>query len=189
MHEIWSWIFWYPLAPITYPVVCILYTTGFLRPPSAWRPEGPAELLTHYADYPTEPLPSPRPRRLTLPLRPWRMGDISIRQKTQGQAQSMLFSKLPVEIRMLIYDLALSGDGRTIHIVRRRRDHLSHVRCTNQDGRCKGYECFRWWTPSSLHRSGSDNGTINKTHGGLLPLLSSCRRMYVYRYQHQQRIH
>src|ERR1700712_5790407 len=52
----------------------------------------------------------PRERRLTLPLLP----EASNRQRTSPQPESRLFSMLPAEIRLLIYEFALSGN--TLHV-------------------------------------------------------------------------
>lgn len=117
------------------------------------------------------PLPKIRPRALTLRF----PGTSNITPPSHSkQAQSRLFAKLPLELRELIYVEVLRGDGAPMHIVRKENNRLGHLRCKDrcyeQTDRCTGYMNGDTgdWGPA---------GDCVETHGGLLPLLRTCRRM------------
>lgn len=117
-----------------------------------------------------------RQRRLTLPLPPQSSSMLVTQLKTNEQVQSLFFFRLPVEIRTIIYEKVLGGEGRLLHIVRPTEGCFSHIRCTSLDRKCKNYECFQTWTPEV--EDPKRLGTFHKTHGHLLPLLKSCRKAY-----------
>lgn len=183
MYPIVSSILRILLAAIIYPVyygasiLGLSYSPGGLHP-SGWAsdPEATWQHLTTYCNRPTKPLPATRQRRLTLPLPPQSFSMFVAQQKTNDQVQSLLFFKLPVEIRMIIYEKALGGEGRLLHIVRPTEDSFSHIRCTMLDGKCKDYRCFKMWTPDV--ENPKRRGTFHKTRGHILPLLMSCRKAY-----------
>lgn len=126
----------------------------------------------HLKSTPT-PLPTRRLRTLTLPLPPRSLDVFSTVSKTRDQDQSLLFARLPLEIRMQIYKIALSGDGFPIHLIRRVPDFISHVRCDKMDGTCYRYRCFE---PYRIV-PGENRLIVHSTDGALLPLLLSCRQM------------
>jgi hypothetical protein len=106
------------------------------------------------------------------------------RGKTLDQSQSRLM-QLPYELRQMIWRATI-GDS-TFHMILK-RNKLGHIRCKapsavdcplGYNGTTLSRECC-WgtvdsaniWLPSATH---SDEGT----DGDLLPLLQSCRQMYV----------
>ena len=122
----------------------------------------------------TNPLPDPEWKRIISYIR-------RSRQKNEPQAQSIFFSKLPLELRELIYEEVLAGrDGRLLHIIRT-GGKLAHWRCRvqNEDGYCdpKGLRCLEGWLrykASTWHPA--ETGRLRwKADGGLLPLLRTCR--------------
>ncbi|CAF9927985.1 MAG: hypothetical protein ALECFALPRED_003921 [Alectoria fallacina] len=132
-------------------------------------------MLTRYRDSPAKPLPAKRPRSLTLLLPPKESHSSSAAvQKTDEQTQSLLFAKLPMEIRTMIYGMALSGEGQLLHIVRVSPHSISHLRCSKADGgQCRYYECFDFY-----EEDGEKLSARKRTHGNLLPLTLSCRKVY-----------
>lgn len=146
---------------------CNLHRGGCVRRPS------PGWFEVH-KESPPKQLPARRQRALTLPLPPKSLNVFGTVQKTNGQDQSHLLTKLPWEIRLQIYELTLSGDGFPMHLVRRVPTHISHIRCCRRDANCYRYDCFR----SFDSEPGVKIIKYNRTHGGLLPLLLSCRRVY-----------
>ena len=174
-HEILIWIFF----PILYPLGRILTYYGFGElHPSDWATEYSIPYLRSYRNQVPKPVLQGRRRRLTLPSSDSRAEFLSVNgQKTKEQSQSLLFSKFPAEIRIIIFGMALSGDGQVLHIVRPTREHFSHIRCTLPLGRCRDYQCFTYWTPDV--ENPRKRGTFHRTHGCLLPLLLTCRKLYV----------
>lgn len=136
------------------------------------------------------PLPSRR-RALTLPLPPCpaRSGRPSrTRQTTADQLQSVLYGRFPAEIREMIYEYALC-DFTHIHLFRRRDNRLGHYKCYSvhrpdsqllrpgiyDAGEAKGCKypaltCTEAWIPGRWQ----DNEITE-----LLPLLKTCRRVYI----------
>ncbi|KAL3486291.1 hypothetical protein BJX62DRAFT_242146 [Aspergillus germanicus] len=115
-----------------------------------------------------------RKRALTIPLsHPARI--LWRRQKTADQSQSILFRKLPLEVRELIYQYTsyfpdrvgstISGMGLDIHVFSH-AGKLVWRRCSGVDGvGCSGH-CYRKFyghTPRSAN---------------LLPIVLTCRRIY-----------
>ena len=74
------------------------------------------------------PLPFSRPRNLTLPL-PRISTELGSLQYTKEQLQSTFFTKLPVEVRLVVYRYVLVGSSRTIHVIRKQYKRLGHFRC------------------------------------------------------------
>ena len=170
-------ILFYLFYPFLYILGEILtyYGVGQLHPKD-WALEYSPFFLTRHSRRPVAPLPSIRPRQLSISSSPSdENARVSVQQSTNDQRQSMFFCKLPAELRVIIYEMAFSGEGKILHIVRPSEDCFSHVRCTREVGMCKDYECFEYWTPDP--EKPSKQGTFHTTHGNLLPLLLSCRRM------------
>lgn len=164
------------LFPILYPLGYALTRlwVGRLYPIDQ-APKPSSNYLIGYRSQSTKPLPTIRPRRLTLPLPSQNQSVLAIVQRTGSQAQPTLFTKFPAEIRLLVYELILSGSGGVMHMVRPAPDCLSHVRCTKRNGRCEDYECFKYWTPDQ--EDPKKRGTFHRTSGDGLPLLLTCRKM------------
>lgn len=97
------------------------------------------------------------------------------------QEQSLFFSKLPIDIRRMIYDYVLvSPDDRVLHIASSWRRLFSR-RCheTNTDPRGWRHRCW-----SSMGVQAEDGTTVDWSEDGTKPprpsffgLLRSCRRM------------
>lgn len=98
-------------------------------------------------------MPAPRQRALTIPSDDWQED-----QYTLDQPQSAFMTKLPLEIRRLVYEKALGG--RVIHtgLIDGR---LSARRCGSGEG------C----------RCGNINTSEEQTLDLALPLLRTCRLM------------
>lgn len=135
-------------------------------------------------------LPKTRKRALTHPLPPMESRSMPFnlrrsRQRTHEQAQSPFLTKLPIEIREMIYEEILGGgDRRLVHVLRKDR-RLGHWRCRLQDGEevCDEQDrrCVEGWLSYKSKVWHLDrNGMLDLvTDGGLLPLLLTCRAMYV----------
>jgi len=87
------------------------------------------------------PLNTMRPRSLTLPLS---MEESDTKQRTDDQSQSELLSKLPYEVRSLIFEYAVTGDGNVVHVFKRGK-RLGHWHCRRQ---VDGQPCS-WVDPCS----------------------------------------
>ena len=106
------------------------------------------------------------------------------------QTQSMFMSKLPLELRTMIYVEVLCRPVPIVHITTRKDGKLGFFRCKAADGRCRGLECFHgpnedlystWrtrdkdlfstWSPSHLPAMADG--------GGLLAILQTCQQMSV----------
>ena len=138
---------------------------------------------------PLAPLPKLRKRTLTHPLPPIEsMQNFSSsirrsRQITHSQDNSLLLTKLPYELRCLIYGEVLAGgSGNLVHLVRK-YDRLGHWRCRMQDGEelcdAKGERCVEGWLKYKRNIWHMDKtGRIELiTDGGLVDLLCTCRVM------------
>ena len=124
---------------------------------------------------PPLPLPVQRKRALTSPSpadadkkdlfrRP--------KQKIYDQSQSAFFSKLPAEVRTMIYREVLCGPIPIVHIVTKTKRKLAHVRCRG----LKDHDVDESGD-SHIHTVGSPRTDKKGRDGNLLPLLQSCRRM------------
>ena len=124
---------------------------------------------------PPLPLPVQRKRALTWPIPPDADSkDIFGRpkQKTCDQSQSVLFSKLPAEVRTMIYKEVLCGPVPIVHIVKKRKRKLGYVRCQGLEDHSRGQS-----SDSAIHEIGLPRPDVKERDGNLLPLLQSCRRM------------
>jgi hypothetical protein len=138
------------------------------------------------------PLPRRRKRALTDPLPPVEPTQSMAynirrsRQRTDSQAMSSFLTKLPFELRHMIYEQVLAGGGydgcNVVHILRK-QGRLGHWRCRMQHGLelcdAKGRRCVEGWLSYKtkvwhLDRSGRLDLI---TDDGLLPLLQTCRFM------------
>jgi hypothetical protein len=176
------------------PVIWVLqmyddhWAPKFRRPPDihelARRARGESPL-----DAPV-PLPRNRKRALTNPLPALEsINSMSYsirrsRQRTDDQAMSSFLTKLPFEIRQIIYEevLADGGDGSVVHILRK-HGRLGHWRCRIQDGLelcdSKGRRCVEGWLSYKAKVWHADKaGRLDLiTDDGLVPLLRTCRLM------------
>ncbi|KAI5361971.1 hypothetical protein Slin15195_G056200 [Septoria linicola] len=129
--------------------------------------------------------PPARFRRLTAPLRSaedsiWHklqvLTYLQREQHTKDQMQSSFISKLPYDVRVLIYDLILGGN-------------VFHCSAPNQKSRITHYVCSR---PCHIEHEGSRHKCSDASYGqlsvagrsyatstsGLLALLLTCRQVY-----------
>ena len=138
---------------------------------------------------PLAPLPKIRKRSLTLPLpsidsiHKLSSSIRRSRQITHSQENALLLTKLPYEIRLMIYGEVLAGgSGNVIHLLRK-YDRMGHWRCRMQDGEelcdAKGERCVEGWLKYKRNVWHMDKiGRIDLiTDGGLLDLLCTCRVM------------
>ena len=143
------------------------------------------------------PLPEPRKRALTAPL-PLPEGyhhdgdnakqghkcglkcqmRVYGMQRTFDQTQSPLFSRLPAEVRRLIYIDVFGGENSVVHVVRKYQ-RLGHLRCTST---CRSrelpYSGESCW--GSKDETGDWYPTPEKarTDDGSVHLLRTCRKIY-----------
>lgn len=137
------------------------------------------------------PLPRKRPRTLSNPLPPLdpRKGvAYNVRRSKQhydDQAISLFLTKLPLEVRQLVYEEVLAGgDRKLVHILPKNK-RLGHWRCRLQNGEeecdSQSRRCVEGWLSYRrrvLYRETTDRLDI-LTDTGLLSLLLTCRRMQV----------
>ena len=125
-----------------------------------------------------QPLPDPRPRRLTLPSVSDNETHLQVAPASTNQHQSSLLSIIPWEIRQMIYQEVLGGN--VLHIMRV-SERLAHNRCTQPGPKGRttwGHKCwgevraygYAWLRPIK----GWD---YNST--GLLNLLKTSRQVWV----------
>lgn len=111
------------------------------------------------------------------------------------ESPSMFMSRLPLEVRAIIYEEVLCRPVGVVHITSRKDGKLGYFRCKAEDGRCRGLECFHgpnddlystWRTrDKDLFSTWSPRNTPYMADGGLLALLQSCRQVSV---SHNMRI-
>lgn len=87
------------------------------------------------------------------------------------QARSTFFTRLPPEIRHLIYEEAIGGN--VFHFVKK-ADRLGFKACTGRDGQQMCYSDELWAIETS------DGLWKDTTDGGPLSPLLSCRKLYVF---------
>lgn len=105
------------------------------------------------------------------------------------KSQSLFMSKLPLELRIMIYEEVLCKPVDVVHITIRKDGKLVYFRCQAEEGRCRGLECFHgpsediygtWRTrDKDLFCTWSPSNMPNTAEGGLLGLLQSCRQVSV----------
>lgn len=135
------------------------------------------------------PLPRKRKRALTNPLL-----EIDIdhglsysirrsRQRNDLQGASLFITKLPQEIRNIIYaEVLCSGEYRLVHMLPK-DGKLGHWRCRLQMGKepcaSQSRRCIEGWLSYRNEQWNMDhNGRLSpKTDSGLLQLLLTCRVM------------
>ena len=145
------------------------------------------------------PLPVKRKRALTAPLPDELPRSFNLRatkQKTIEQSASVLYSKLPFELRTHIFEYVIRGEGSVVHICRLGKQ-INYWRCTKQlNGRPCTYSnpcskalpflSIRLNTERriisgdmNLMRHVFSSGRITLTHStwGVVSLLRTCRQM------------
>lgn len=182
-------------APLVWPLLCIL--KGCRRPTGQKKRQSSRskDRLKAPEREAQARLPPIRERRPSPPLP--NDGKLTSSQEPERtkmtQTQSMFLSKLPVELRTMIYVEVLCRPVPIVHITTRKDGKLRYFRCKAADGRCRGLECFHgsnedlystWrtrdkdlfstWSPSHLPDMPDGGG------GGLLTILQSCQQMSVF---------
>ncbi len=109
--------------------------------------------------------PAPRKRALTIPL------TAPTRQTTQPQDQSPLFTKLPDEIRLQIWEACIGGHVISLEMVNELRPAHAGLKALFSGG------------PERKMRQGASRRatcfTEAEIHTSMLPLLLTCRKVYV----------
>jgi hypothetical protein len=130
--------------------------------------------------------PPRRQRTLTGPLDPsqesiWHriqvLSSLELEQQTHQQEQCKFLSMLPLDVRMIIYDMVFGGMvfhiGTESHLKNRVVTYICHHPETIRQGNHQ--DCF---TPSTDRRPSSAPREDYAQATGLLPLLVTCRRIY-----------
>lgn len=134
-------------------------------------------------------LPRNRPRRLTDPPlhfpRSWK--DVLLRhvpQQTFDQSASLLFVRLPIEVRRLIWTNVLGGN--LLHIPRglKKLVAIACVEAADPKSATRNHMCWGWSSEPLIHGSipGFYIGSVDEfpaRPAKLLPLLQSCRKAYM----------
>lgn len=109
-----------------------------------------------------------RKRSLTLPL------PLEAQQTTADQNQSAFFTKIPPEIRKLIYQEVFNGGTDVVHVTKKERKPLELVRCRDRCAMEYNYKCSagEWLDVITPRLELGDD-----SEGGPLPLLQTCRRV------------
>ncbi|KAI9700079.1 MAG: hypothetical protein M1836_002613 [Candelina mexicana] len=123
------------------------------------------------------PLPPERRRALTLPLSALEPGDMSL-QWTSEQLQSKLLTKLPFDVRTIIWEMAVGSE--VLHIVKG-YDRLGYTVCQGTEDlgvrdRCKP-ECRRDYT-RTIEGFLDFNASLSAGAKRVFPLLRTCRIIY-----------
>lgn len=178
-------------APLAWPLSCILngcrLPTGenkrdssrFMGRLKAPKKKSPAPLPPTRERGPSPPLPDDRNLRVSK----------GAKHTNMEQSQSMFMSRLPLEVRMMIYEEVLCRPVGVVHITTRKDGRLGYFTCKAENGRCRGLECFHgpneelystWRTrDKDLFSTWSPSDTPDMADGGLLALLQSCRQVSV----------
>lgn len=141
------------------------------------------------------PWPTRRIRTLTHPLlpnmdddivKPWDRGFLEAppsEQRTLDQSQSPLFSKLPLELRQLIWSAAIGGHLFHVKCDKGERIKLVAIECTQDTGRelnTRDHAC--WRLHQDFDSAEGQHGVAVPHHSvlllNLLPLLQTCRMIY-----------
>jgi len=105
--------------------------------------------------------PRPRKRRLTLPITP----NTKKKQKVADQSGSMLFSMLPIDVRVLIYGFFLTGN-------------IFHIEESKSDRKVRATVCMQPNNPiSRTHGCWKKTSRLHESSLKLLSLVLSCRQV------------
>ena len=112
-----------------------------------------------------------------------------VKVKEMEKSESLFMSKLPLELRIMVYEELLCKPVNVVHITIRKDGKLVYYRCQAEEGRCRGLECFHdpnediygTWPirDKDLFSTWSPSNTPSTAEGGLLGLLQSCRQVSV----------
>ena len=176
---------------MTWPINCILNgwrpSTGLIKRDGSRSREG----LKATKNKTLAPLPTTRGLCPSSP--PQDQGNLTIPKAAKiaemEKSQSLFMSRLPLELRIMIYEEVLCKPVDVVHITTRKDGKLVYFRCQIGEGRCRGLECFHdpneaiygtWRTrDKDLFSTWSPSNTPNTAEGGLLGLLQSCQQVLV----------
>jgi hypothetical protein len=130
-------------------------------------------------------MPPARPRRLTGPLDPaqdsvWHKVQVfcylEAEQRSDDQQDSGFVSRLPYDVRIIIYEMVLGG--KVFHCsAQNQKSRITHFECNHPDridDEGARHKCSNdWYGPSP-----SSNGQEARATVGLLSLLLTCRKVY-----------
>ena len=106
-------------------------------------------------------------------------------QKSQrnvcDQAQCSFLSKLPAEVRVMVYHYVLCVPVPVVHVVKRKDGSLCHVRCRASRGECGTYRCYNDYSELSRSTKGTQSFADERRgpSGGLLLLPLTCNKVSV----------
>ena len=121
-------------------------------------------------DPPLRPLPSCRPRRLTNG------------EDTNDQLQSVLITRLPTEVRVLIWKHVVGSENdRDVLHLELADGILRYNRCYERDSGLPDFRHDCWTAPwrKSFRRAGRGRNEPDNHRRAILPLLFTCKLMYV----------
>jgi hypothetical protein len=147
--------------------------TGLLRPRERMRPPAFPWQQPHLIDPPLCPLLSCRPRRLTGV------------EDTHDQLQSVLIARLPAEVRVLIWEHVLGSESdRDVLHLELADGILRHNRCYERESGLPDFQHDCWTAPwrKSFRARGLGNKEPKNHRRAILPLLFTCKLMYVLVY-------
>ena len=125
-------------------------------------------------------LPSFRSRRLTLPLNETRQRlplTHMEKQRAYSQQYSSFFSRLPIEIRRIIYHEVIVGNTPNFRILQKKyQPRLGHLSYAPRPDRIIFDNS--WWGHVGAHNNLCQCCTREETDGGLLAPLLTCRQFY-----------
>ena len=178
-------------APLAWPLSCILNGCRLSTGQNKRDRKRSGDRIKAPTKESPMPLPSTRERRPSSPLPDDENSTVSagVTNTQREQSQSMFMSRLPLEVQVMIYEEVLCRPVGVVHITTRKDGKLGYFRCKNEDGRCRGMECFHgpnddlystWRTrDKDLFSTWSPTDTPDMADGGLLALLQSCRQVSV----------
>ena len=104
----------------------------------------------------------------------------------EDQSQCSFISKLPAEVRVMVYHHVMCVPVPVIHVVRRKDGSLCHVRCRALKGECGTYRCYNDYSDlSRTTKTGSPTqNQVRKIFGLLLALPLTCKKVSVPKASH-----
>lgn len=166
-------LFW-----LCFPCLCCYVTPSIVRDEVKLHKSSPEQVEKRRKANAPVPLPLLR-RRLTLPLPP---DDSPGKERqrarqTKNQDQSILFARLPLELRIIVYEFALGGG--MLHVVQKRK-RLAHFECREADPSSSHhhYNCRVAVGANGLYRGRKAGLGLDRSNADKTALLRTCRRVY-----------
>lgn len=113
------------------------------------------------------------------PAEPEAATNHDLKHRPAGQSQCIFLSKVPAEVRVMIYRDVLCGPVPVVHVVRRKDGTLCHVRCRAKEGECGTFRCYNDYSELSRTTKGGPApiGREYGLSGQLLSLALTCRKL------------